>query len=282
MTIEKTRFQIKESAVVIAVMCFAWVWPPGSDAQVVSSPLAMVEAVNGSADITAKPNQEPTALTVGDIINTGATISANERSKVFLQWETGIRTSLGEVSSISLAQKQDQKGFVNLVDLKEGIVRVTKQSGGGNMTPYKVTTPVASIEPLNYNEPVDFLIEAYTPTTSAVSVISGTVLVKNLTVNHPTETVVSSCHVAYIDKGEHKLDVFALKSDQIISLMEGTTIPGTVSTAFICPAPMWLSSYASGRLVIPRTPFLVRAEERLPLSGRAEHRICLLANRDVT
>ncbi len=266
----KIRFRNIKLAIAIAIVCFTWAWTYRSDAQAISSPMAMVDAVQGRSDITSAGNLEPTRLTVGRTINAGNTISTDEHSKVFLQWETGIRTSLGEVSSNSFAQKQDQSGFVNLIDLNEGVVRVTKQSGGGNLTPYKVTTPMASIEPLNYYEPVDFLVEAYTPTTTAVSVISGTVLVKNLTVSHPVETIVSSSHMAYTDKGKRESDVVASKSDVIMPLINGTTIPGTAASGFICPVPIWLSSYASGRLVIPRTPFLVRAVERSLQSGRAE------------
>jgi hypothetical protein len=281
MITKNTKFQIMKLVIAIAIVCFTWAWPHRSDAQGAISPLAMVDAIQGHSDITSAGNPKPTRLNLGRTINAGATISTDERSKVFLQWVTGIKTSLGEVSSISLAQKQNQNGFVNVIDVNEGVVRVTKQSGGGNLTPYRVTTPVASIEPLNYNAPVDFLIEAYTPTTSAILVISGTVLVKNLTIDHPTETVVSSCNMAYIDKGKHNLDVVASKADEIMPLIDGTTIPGTLASGFICPVPVWLSSYASGRLVIPRTPFLVGTVERSLQSERAEQVIRLLATRDV-
>ncbi len=245
MITNKITFRDVKLVIVIAVVCFSWIWPHASDAQVVSSPLAVVEAVQGRPDITSARNLEPTGLTVGRTINPGNMISTNEHSKVFLQWVTGIRTSLGEVSSISLAQKQNQNGFVNVIEVKEGVLRVTKQSGGGNLTPYEVTTPLVTIEPTSYNEPVDFLIEAYTPNMSAVSVISGTVLVKNLALSHPTETMVSSCHTAYIDKGKHEPEVVASKSDEIMPLIDGTTIPGTATSYFICPVPMWLSSIRS-------------------------------------
>jgi hypothetical protein len=270
MIVKKTKFQIIKLAIAIAIACFAWAWPHRSDAQGAGSPVAMVDAVHGVSDITSARNPRPTRLTVGRPVSVGATIRTNERSKIFLQWETGIKTSLGEVSSVSLAQKEVQSGFVNLIDLNEGVVRVTKQSGGGNLALYKVTTPVASIEPLNYYEPVDFLVESYTPTTSAVSVLSGTVLVKNLSVSHPSETVVSACHMAYIDKGIRKSDVLASKSDQIAPLINETTIPGTVAYSFICPVPTWLFSYGSDRLVIPRTPSRVLAAERPFRSSRSK------------
>jgi hypothetical protein len=270
MIMKKTKFQIIKLAIAIAIACFAWAWPHRSDAQGASSPVAMVDAVHGRSDITSARNPSPTLLTVGRPVNVGATISTNKSSKVFLQWETGMKTSLGEVSSISLAQKEDRNGFVNLIDLNEGVVRVTKQSGGGNLTPYKVTTPVASIEPLNYYEPVDFLVESYTPTTSAVSALSGTILVKNLSVSHPSETVVSACHMAYIDKGIKKSEVLASKPDQIMPLINETTIPGTVAYSFICPVPTWLFSYGSARLVSPRTPSVVRAAERSLKSTREQ------------
>lgn len=238
----KITFRGMKLVIVIAVVCFSWVCPHGSDSQVVNSPLAIVEAIQGGSDIVSAWNSEPARLAVGRTIDAGNVISTNEHSKVFLQWVTGIRTSLGEVSSISLAQKQNQNGFVNVIEVKEGVLRVTKPSGGGNLTPYEVTTPLVTIEPINYNEPVDFLIEAYTPNMSAVSVISGTVLVKNLALSHPTETIVSSCHTAYIDKGKHEPEVVASKSDEIMPLIDGTTIPGTGTSYFICPVPIWLSS----------------------------------------
>ncbi|MGO9120802.1 MAG: hypothetical protein ACLQPD_24730 [Desulfomonilaceae bacterium] len=239
----KRKFRHIELAVVIAIVCFTYAWPRWSNGQtVISSPLAMVDAVQGNSEITSEQNQEPTKLTIGRTIDPGNTISTSEQSKVFIQWETGMRTSLGEVSSISFEQRENQNGLLNFIEVNQGVLRVTKQSGGGNVTPYKVITPVASIEPFNYDKPVDFVIEVYTPTRMAVSVISGTVVVQNLTMSNPTETVVSSCHVAYIDKGKPNSEVLATKSDEIMPLIDGTTIPGTVATSFICPVPMWLSS----------------------------------------
>jgi len=119
-------------------------------------------------------------------------------------------------------------------------VRVTKQSGGGNVMPYKVITPVGSIEPFDYDKPVDFIIEVYTPRMISVSVISGTVVVQNLTSDNPTETMVSSCHVAYISSGNENSEVLPAKADLMMRLIDGTTIPQTVATAFICPVPIWL------------------------------------------
>jgi hypothetical protein len=204
--------------------------------------MAMVDAVQGNSEITSEQNQESTRLTIGRTIDPGNTISTSEQSKVFIQWETGMRTSLGEVSSISFDQRENQNGLLNFVEVNQGVLRVTKESGGGNVTPYKVITPVASIEPIDYDKPVDFVIEVYTPTRMAVAVISGTVVVQNLTLSNPTETVVSSCHMAYTEKGEDNSEVLATKSDQIMQLIAGTTIPGTVATSFICPVAIWLSS----------------------------------------
>jgi hypothetical protein len=243
MTKKKVIFRHIKLAVVIAVVCLAWAWPTGSDGQIViSSPMAMVDAVQENSEIASEQNQESTRLTIGRTIDPGNTISTSEQSKVFIQWETGMRTSLGEVSSISFEQRENQNGLLNFVEVNQGVLRVTKESGGGNVTPYKVITPVASIEPIDYDKPVDFVIEVYTPTRMAVSVISGTVAVQNLTLSNPTETVVSSCHVAYIDKGKDNSEVLATESDQIMQLIAGTTIPGTVATAFLCPVPIWLSS----------------------------------------
>ena len=68
--------------------------------------------------------------------------------------------------------------------------------------PYSVTTAVASIQPESYDQPVDFIVESYDPTSTVVTVVAGRVKVRNLTVTPSQEQIVSSCQNVYIETGQ--------------------------------------------------------------------------------
>ena len=148
-------------AIVIAVMCVIGVGPASSEAKAANALRAAVEAVQGDANVTVDRDQEPVKLAVGKMVDAWNTVSTNENSKLFLKWETGLLNSLGGSSSIFLASRETERGPVDTIEMTEGILRVTKQSGGGAVTPYMVVTPAASIATANSDEPVDFIVEVY-------------------------------------------------------------------------------------------------------------------------
>ena len=224
-------------AIVLAVACIAWAGPTLSDAEVVAPPRAAVQAVQGEATVAADSDQEPTKLAVGSMLEAWNTVSTNENGKLFLKWKTGILNSVGGSSSLFLASRENERGPVDTIEITEGLLRVTQQGGGGAGTPYMVVTPAASIEPADYNEPVDFIVEVYAPVSAAITVVSGNVRVKNLTSSRPTETVLSACQTVNVEEGKAKLEPQASSSEDLNRLVDGTTIPGTiVSNPDICPA----------------------------------------------
>jgi hypothetical protein len=187
--------------------------------------------------MTAAPEDEPVKLSMGSMVNAWNIVSADIGSKLFLRWETGILNSLGESSSIFLASQETPRGPTDTIEVIEGALRVTRQSGGGNVTPYVVTTPVASIEPESYNQPVDFIVEVYTPTTTVVTVISGSVKVTNMTLSEPEETMVPSCQSLNVEEGKAGRDVVASTEADLARLAETVSIPGTLAATFSCPLP---------------------------------------------
>ena len=236
MKTKMTRAGSIKLAIVIAVVCVTWAGPASSDAQVAGAPRAAVQAVQGDANVAVDRDQEPTKLAVGSMVDAWNTVSTNENGKLFLKWETGMLNSIGGSSSIFLASRETERGPVDTIEMTEGLLRVTKQGGGGAGTPYMVVTPAASIEPANYDEPVDFIVEVYVPTTAVITVVSGNVRVKNLTSSRPTETVLSSCQTVYVEEGKPKLEALASSSEDLLRLVDGTTIAGTiVANLDICP-----------------------------------------------
>jgi hypothetical protein len=148
-------------------------------------------------------------------------------------------TSLGGLTSIYLGSEKGESGSVHVLEMSKGVLRVTKQSGGGNVAPYKVTVPEGSIEPVDYDAPVDFLVETYSPTMSIITVITGPVRVSKENMNHVMETVVADCHSVFLDKGWLEPHVITSNSNDIGNLMKQTTIPGTVGMNFACPISTW-------------------------------------------
>ncbi len=236
MTTKMTRGGSITLAIVVAAACVIYAEAASSAAEVVAPPRATVQALHGDANVTVDRDQEPTKLAVRSLIDAWNTVTTNENGKLFLKWETGMLNSIGGSSSIFLAPRETDRGPVDAIEMTEGILRVTRQSGKGAVTPYMVVTPGASIEPADYDEPVDFIVEVHVPKTSVVTVVSGNVRVKNLTLNPPAETVLSSCQTLYVDEGKPKLEALASSSEDLRRLVDETTIPGTiVANLEVCP-----------------------------------------------
>jgi hypothetical protein len=223
--------------ILIVIACFTWSWPSRSSAQVESAPLALVQAVQGTVEMTAAGSQKPLKLLHGDMVNIWETITTNAGGKLFLKWETGMLTSLGGSSSVSVDRRESAGGPVNVLEMTAGVLRVTKRSGGGNVTPYIVTIPEASIEPLDYNAPVDFIVEVQSPTMSVIRVITGPVRINNKSLTQPGETAVSGCHTVFVTQGAQEPRVFGSDSVDVVKLVNRTTIPVTVMADLACSVP---------------------------------------------
>jgi hypothetical protein len=226
--------------ILVVTACVTWCYPSWSRDQALGVPFAVVEGVQGTVGMTTATSRGPVDLAYGDIVNMWDTITTDAHSKLFLKWETGVLTSVGGWSSLSLGRREGENGPIKVLGMTEGVLRVTKRSGGGNVTPYMVTTPEASIEPLDYDAPVDFIVEVRSPTTSAITVISGPVKINGLSVTRPMALAVSDCHTVLVNQGTQEPRVVGSDSVDLDRLVDRTTIPGTIATDFACPVPTWL------------------------------------------
>lgn len=238
MKMKATRAVSIKLAIVIAVMFYFTGGSPAlSNAEVVSDPpRAAVKAIQGDANMVVDRDKGPTKLAVGSMVDAWNTVSTNENGKLLLKWKKGILNSIGGSSSIFLATQDTDRGPADVIEMTEGLLRVTRDGGGGAIPPYMVVTPAASIEPVNSEEPVDFIVEVYIPTTTVVTVVSGNIRVRNLTLTRPADTVLSSCQTVYVEDGTPKLEPLASSAEDLNRLVNGTTIPGTiVANLDICP-----------------------------------------------
>ncbi len=231
---------ILPAMIIILLTCFISSNLSWSKAQVPVEPFAVVKAVQGIVDMTTARVHQPVELMNGDIVHVRDTIATNARSKLLLKWKTGVLTSLSEQSSVSIGRSGTPSSLVNVLKMTSGVLRVSKPGGCSQVTPYRVTTPEASIEPLDYNAPVDFIVDVRSPAMSVITVISGPVRIAGLSAAQPMELAVSGCHTVFVNRGMQQPKVFGSDSGDLGKLVNQTTIPGTLVMNFACPVPTWL------------------------------------------
>jgi hypothetical protein len=239
-------------AIVVSVACFNWYVTTTSHAQVAGAPRAVVEAVQGGATVITGTDEEPERLGTGSTVNAWNMVNTNGSSKLFIRWGSGLLNSLGEFSSMFLASTDTPSGPMDAIQVTEGVLRVTKQRGGSSPAPYVVTTPSASVEPVNYDEPLDFVVEVYSPKTSAVTVISGQVRVRNTTLSQPVETLVDPCQTVYVEEGRSDLDVVVSAPADLDRIVAHTTIPNTIAAGFQCQVSSPPPSVVQPPAVVPQ------------------------------
>ena len=91
---------------------------------------------------------------------------------------------------------------------------------------------MASIQPESYDQPVDFIVESYDPSSTVVTVVTGRVKIRNLTVTPSTEQIVSSCQNVYIEEGKGKPEPLSVPPEDLKRLADASTISGTIAANF--------------------------------------------------
>ncbi|MBI4962701.1 MAG: hypothetical protein HY913_05430 [Desulfomonile tiedjei] len=216
------------AAVLTAVlMAISWSCPPTSLSQSGGGPSATVAAIQGEGEVTLEGREESQKLRSGDTVQAWNSISTGENSRLFLNWDNGVGTSMGDFSSLFLSRGQTATGESDIFQVVEGIVRVaTGRSGGA--APYSLVTPVALIEPAAFDQPADFIVEVYDSSTTVLTVVAGDLRVSNLSTGDSKEQIVSQCQTVYIEQGKARLEALASSLEDVNRLIGQTTLPGTI------------------------------------------------------
>ncbi len=218
------------AALTAALSLMFWSFPAASISQGSPVPSGTVAAIQGEGQVILEDQEQEKQLQTGDIVRAWNTITSGENSRVYLQWDSGVATSLGDFSSIFLSPEQIPTGETKLFQIIEGIVRVSTGPFEGAAEHYSVATPVAFIEPTS-QEPTDFIVEVYDPSTTVLTVLAGNLKVTNLSTGESTTQTVSGCQSVYIEQTKSPLEVLPSSSDAVGRLIGQTTIPGTVAEA---------------------------------------------------
>lgn len=220
-------------SILIAILCvFPSLCLSSSRAEAATAGEAVVGAIEGEAELSGSSGQETGQLQTGGVVKSDDAASTGPKSKLLLNWDSGLTASLGEYSSILLLPEDVNAPATN-IQMSDGIMRLAwNRPGAGPPKPYSVSTPVASIQPESYDQPVDFIVESYDPTSTVITVVNGRVKVTNLTVTPFQEQVVSSCQSISVTMGKSNPDLISLSPDDLGRLAAASTITGTIPANF--------------------------------------------------
>jgi len=227
---KSSHTQSVKLAIFMAVLCLSVLpWLSPSRAEAAATAGAVVGALEGEAEVSADTGQEIEKLDSGSAVNPGDAISTEEKSKLLLRWDSGLMGSLGEFSSILLLP-EDVGGPATNIQMTDGIFRLSVDPRGGSRpTPYSVTTSMASIQPESYDQPVDFIVESYDPSSTVITVVAGRVKVRNLAVTPAQELIISSCQNVYIEAEKGKPEPLSVSPEDLKRLADASTISGTIA-----------------------------------------------------
>ncbi|AFM27387.1 hypothetical protein [Desulfomonile tiedjei] len=194
---------------------------------------AVVQAVQGQAEALPADFQESAKLEQGARVKPSDIISTNKDSKVLLLWTDRLYASLAEYSSLSF-DFQDRKAVPH-VQLIEGLARITNSGLHSNSeSDHVLSTPLATVRPVDPNQPIDYIVEIYSPTTTIVSILSGRVEIESRTGDSATTATYDSCRTVYLTK-DKKTDTSSIYAGDAENLVAMTTIAGTLPFTGTCP-----------------------------------------------
>jgi len=217
------------SVSILFIVLISWLWPLSATAVEAGAPAATVGPVQGDAQVFSEAKVEPQNLASGATVDAWNTIHTGSQSRLLLNWNNGLITSFGDMSSLFVSVEKRPDREVTQFHVIEGIVRVATREGPGAVTPYAVLTPAAAIEPDDYGNPADFIVESYDPSTSAITVLSGKVRVITGGEGGSQEKTVLPCQTAYVNLEDKSIDVVKVSPEDAARLVSASTLPGSIA-----------------------------------------------------
>ena len=238
---------------ILSALCLLLAMLPGSAYS--QSAAAVVQGVEGEANAYTNGYKDIVKLGNGSAIQPLTMINTGAKSRAMLLWNGGLFTSLGASSSLS-SVSEHPNGPVSQIQVVEGIARFKTDPTAANPARYTVATPIASIRPAAGDQPVDYVVEVYDPSTTILTVLSGKVGVVNSSSGSQQETVYGSCRTVYLTQGKQP-EVGPISGDAVAKLVNATTIAGTLPLPETCPvvmAPEAAPSEAAAPVISEYTP----------------------------
>ncbi len=215
--------------VLLGVFAFLFLYPVSFSIGSTGS----VGQIQGKAGAASEEDAEVRALGKGASVKAGSTITTDAKSKLLLDLDPARRLSMAELAGIVLGTPEDVAAGLPGVTVSEGVVRFVGPGGAATEAiSDMVATAVALIQPPPDGGPVDFIVQVFNEKKTAVTVLSGKVVVRNATVGDIEGKVVEACLTIDIEENRKLSEPFRAPPDAIKDLIQQTTIAGTLPSEF--------------------------------------------------
>jgi hypothetical protein len=227
MHIRREEKIMRLSAVALALVVVSWLWLTTAPCALAQVPGAVVGAVEGEAEMFTQGKIESLPLAAGNRVEAWNTITTGRGGRLFLRWDNGIVSSLGDMSNVFLSTAVVDGREVPNFQMVEGVVRFAGTSSGRSI-PYSVVTPAAQIQPESPGQPVDFIVEVYDPSSTRITSLSGRLRIRSLRGGSGEDQLVSACQSVLVGQDNGGVEVLDTSPADLKAMIGNTTIPGTI------------------------------------------------------
>ncbi len=225
---------------VALVSCFSlprsWAADPKGEA-LLTQEVGKIERTQGATMVRRAGETEFGLLTSGDPVFVQDTIGTDPTDKNAKIWwrhpaPAKMDASLGPDSLLGFVAYGEEgpvSSFVGAVS--KGMVRfIRKLPATDPASSFTIMTPTALVQVVPADRAADYVVSVIDDNHTAVTVIWGVVVVKNVSDQLTQERQLTSCQMVIVEKDKDPSEVMGVGSDTLRELIQLTTIPHTLPT----------------------------------------------------
>ncbi|MGO9567092.1 MAG: hypothetical protein ACLP5H_06080 [Desulfomonilaceae bacterium] len=225
----------------VLISCFALpgAWAQEQEGQaILAQEVGRIERTQGATMVRRAGEADFGLISKGDpvfIQDTIGTDPTDKNAKIWWRHPSPVQmdASLGADSLfgfIAYGQEGPASSFVGSVP--KGIIRfIRKLPATQPESSFTIITPTALIQVLPTDRAADYVVSVIDDNHTAVTVIWGTVIVRNIAEQLIQERQVTSCQMVIVEKDKDPSEVMPVGSDTLRELIRLTTIPNTLPTS---------------------------------------------------
>ncbi|MBI4961756.1 MAG: ankyrin repeat domain-containing protein, partial [Desulfomonile tiedjei] len=195
--------------------------------------IGQTNGIQGIGEVKRAKDGKVKRLVTNDPVYVADTVTSKENSKIWLkQVSRGDEgdTSLGQSSLFTPVEyRRDGAASSFVGDVPRGVVRIIKKLP--ETTPessYTLTAAAALVSVLKTEDAADFVIEVNENSETTVTVLFGSVAVRNASEEFKEIRFLKSCQKVVVEENQEPSPVMKASADEMQRLIERTTIPRTL------------------------------------------------------
>jgi len=225
-------------AVLISCIALPGAWAEEQEGQaILAQEVGRIERTQGATMVRRAGEAEFGLITKGDPVFVQDTVGTDPTEKNARIWwrhpsPLQMDASLGTDSLLGfIAYGQEGPASSFVASVPKGIIRfIRKLPATQPESSFTTITPTALIQVLPTDRAADYVVSVIDDNHTAVTVIWGAVMVRNVSEQLTQERQVTSCQMVIVEKDKDPSEVMPVGSDTLRELIRLTTIPNTLPT----------------------------------------------------